>query len=111
MECDKAHRAALIVHVTDSQECDGGLPDDDRGVVGLRSATGFGGAVRLGSLGSPAFGDVPVPADYDGDGRADLAVYRRTTGEWFVFGSATGFRGATPLGAPALGDTPVGAAR
>jgi hypothetical protein len=49
---------------------------------------------------------VPVPGDYDGDGKADLAVYRGRTGEWFVFGSATGFGGAVPFGAPGI-DVPV----
>ena len=54
-------------------------------------------------------GDIPVPADYDGDHKADVAIYRKATGEWFIFGSATGFRTLT-FGAPAvsgLGDTPV----
>lgn len=27
---------------------------------------------------------VPVPGDYDGDGKADLAVYQRETGNWYI---------------------------
>src|SRR4029077_7280939 len=72
------------------------------------SATGF----RTATFGAPAasgLGDTPVPADFAGDGKADLAIYRRATGQWFIYGSASGFRTAT-FGAPAasgLGDTPV----
>jgi Tol biopolymer transport system component len=50
-----------------------------------------------------------VPGDFDNDLRKDLAVYRPSTGQWFISGSATGFR-ATIFGTPAfgaLGDTPV----
>ena len=65
------------------------------------------GIHRSGGLGLPPSGDVPMPADYDGDGRADLAVYRATTGEWFVFGSSTGFLGPVLFGSPALGDIPL----
>ena len=46
--------------------------------------------------------DVPVPGDFDGAGGADIAIYRRSTGQWFV-------RGGSPEVAPygAAGDIPL----
>jgi len=41
--------------------------------------------------------DVPVPADYDGDGRADFAVFRN--GAWYIQKSIQGFAGVA-FGAP-----------
>nr|MBA2737483.1 VCBS repeat-containing protein [Pyrinomonadaceae bacterium] len=36
-----------------------------------------------------AAGDFPVPADYDGDFRADVAVFRPSTGQWFRINSSS----------------------
>jgi len=44
--------------------------------------------------------------DFDGDGRADVFVYRGTTGEWFTRNSSGGSRSLL-WGAPTLGDIPV----
>src|SRR5262249_2808 len=56
--------------------------------------------------GAPSLNDVPVAADYDGDGVTDVGVYRMNTGEWFRRGSGGG---TTMLawGAPSFGDIPV----
>lgn len=34
---------------------------------------------------------MPVPGDYDGDGKIDAAVYQSSSGNWFVVGSTSGF--------------------
>jgi hypothetical protein len=49
----------------------------------------------------------PVSADFDGDGKADIGVYRRSTGEWFIRRSTDASLLLVAWGSPFLGDFPV----
>jgi hypothetical protein len=44
--------------------------------------------------------DIPIPGDYDGDGLADLVVWRPANGSWFTFPGSS-------LGVPAAVNRPV----
>jgi hypothetical protein len=72
----------------------------------IRSSDGNWGAVRFGT--GYMYGDHPVAGDYDGDGKTDVAIWRRADdldqqSYFYIFGSSRGFYGV-PWGS--LNDEP-----
>lgn len=64
--------------------------------------------------GSPRLNDLPVPADYNADGKTDLAVYRNnpdylhdnSAGFWYVYSPGV-FQSGTLWGSPTVQDIPL----
>jgi hypothetical protein len=73
----------------------------------LNSATGtLVPPVKFG-IPDPTFTneDIPLRGNYDGDNKADIAVFRRSTRQWFWINSSDGSLGVQQWGD--VGDTPL----
>jgi hypothetical protein len=73
----------------------------DLGAPGFDSDFGAGRADALTAVQSPLRGG------YDGDGKADIAVYRSSTGRWFIQRSSDGLLADLAWGCPSCGDIAV----
>ena len=71
-------------------------PDVDQRLYHARSALQWG-----------LPGDLPVPGDYDGDSKTDLAVWRPSTGEWFIVSTSSGTATLVTFTLGSTGDIPV----
>jgi hypothetical protein len=77
-------------------------------ILGSRSNFNPASAViQVWGSGAPAYQDVPVPADYDGDTRADVAVWRPGSGQWLIWRSSNQSLLAVQWGSGAHRDVPV----
>ena len=92
--------------VFDTRDSRGVMPSDHRPVMATFQVSGTSTTqpeplVALPSLFSE------IAADYDGDGKADVSVYRTTTGESFISRSIDRAMTTIAWGAPHLGDVSV----
>jgi hypothetical protein len=104
----------LVVADLDGDSIDeyGGFRDGVWRTIAIGGSTGaFGSSQSVRQVGWGQAGDIPVAADYDGDGQDDYAIFRPSTGTWWIgmTGSGTyavrwGQQGDIPVPADYDGD-------
>lgn len=62
---------------------------------------------QWGSINAGAGSDIPVPGDYDGDGRTDFSVFRPNNDTWYIINSSDSATSGYPFGSTAAGDKPA----
>jgi hypothetical protein len=78
--------------------------------LSLTNTYGYGGEpveTQTVNWGLGSLGDIPTPGDFDGDGFSDRAVFRNSTGYWYIRRSSDLTWFQFPFGA--TGDKPVAA--
>ena len=70
----------------------------------LWSSTNY---TTYGVYGWGGIGDIPVPADYDGDGKTDLAIYRPSNSEWWILRSSSNHSAYSVYAWGVSGDIPT----
>jgi hypothetical protein len=79
-------------------------------ILALLSSTGYDyGQALIIPAGWPSLGDTPVPADYDGDGITDPAIWRESQGVWIIPLSSGNYNTYIFASWGVSGDSPVGA--
>ncbi len=92
--------------VFDTRDSNGVMPSDHRPLMATFQVSGTSTAMPEQLVALPSLFS-EIAADYDGDGKADVSVYRTTTGESFISRSIDRATAMIAWGAPHLGDVSV----